>query len=116
MTANIMYRNEIEPLISALVDEEGPILRLVIKFIDKLPATLVYIRQLYEDGELGEFSSNIHNLKGTAGNFGFTEITKVAEDIEKRVNEKNTADINAQLNLLDSLHERIEEGRKYYNV
>lgn len=116
MNTNAMHQPEKEPLVSTLIDEEGAIIKLVLMFIDKIPSMLADIRQLEAAAEWEEFSASIHNLKGTAGNFGFTEISAVAENIEMLVPDKKTDEIDDQLNQIDSLLERIEAGRKYYKL
>ena len=105
-----------QPIFSSLSGEGKGVLKLVIKFVEQLPMCLEEIRHLFDAGDWDKLASSVHKLKGTGGNFGFIELSKVAESIELLSSEKSYDDVKAQLDLLDNLQSRIQAGAKQYKL
>lgn len=101
-------------LVSSLVDEGGAVLKLILLFVDGLPETIKEIKALYENEDWDEFSLRVHGLKGTAGNFGFLEVSDVSEMIEEMVLNNHFDEIEIALFKLDRLEERISAGKENY--
>lgn len=104
-----MTNNNI-PIVSSLAKEGGSILKLIKMFVDKLPEMINEIREFYECADWKELSIKVHSLKGTAGNFGYLEVTSVAETIEDMLNSERYDDIQIGLYQLDNLQQRINAG------
>jgi len=102
------------PIVSTLASEGAAIVKLILLFIDKLPEILSEIRDLYESEEWEELQPKVHSLKGTGGNFGFLEITEVARSIENSVRERDTMNIEKQLQELENVCKRVAVGRDSY--
>ncbi|MDH5426281.1 MAG: Hpt domain-containing protein [Gammaproteobacteria bacterium] len=110
----MIYENGNKPLVSALVNEDDAVLKLLLVFVTKLPAMLNEIRSLYEHSDWESLSEKIHSLKGTGGNFGFNELTEVARNIEAEISKKEYSRIDVLLTQLDVLQKRIEAGAASY--
>jgi len=66
---------------------------LVVEFVDELPKRLAAIEQALADANLNALRRLTHQLKGSAGGFGFAPITKVAGRVEQQA--INGADIES---------------------
>lgn len=103
---------ELEPIRSTLLSDGNPnIINVVNQFIDYLPAQLEEIRNLYQDQDFTVLKERIHTIKGTAGNFGFMDITDVANSIETNLENRNFPEIEQYLSEFDQLYQRIKLGR-----
>lgn len=103
-------RAGIEPMFSSLLEEDKDARSLVMIFVKKLPELLEEIGRVYAEREWDALSERMHNLKGTGGNFGFLEITEVAQKIEFLIKKEGYDEIHEQLDLLDEMRASIEQG------
>ena len=101
-------------LVSSLVNEGGAVLELILLFVVGLPETIKKIKTLYEKEDWDDLSLRVHGLKGTAGNFGFLEVTEVTEMIEEMISNNRFDEIEIALYKLDRLEERISAGKENY--
>lgn len=101
-------------LVSSLVNEGGAVLKLILLFVVGLPETIKEIKALYESESWDELSLRVHGLKGTAGNFGFLEVSEVTELIEEMILNSRFDEIEMALYKLDRLEERISAGKENY--
>ncbi len=62
---------------------------LASNFVQKLPSYMSDIISAYEDEDWLSLQKQAHSLKGSAGCFGFPELTELASKIEMAVKEKN---------------------------
>jgi CheY-like chemotaxis protein/HPt (histidine-containing phosphotransfer) domain-containing protein len=74
---------------------------LIENYVEQLPETSYRIERLLSAKEWDELKSEIHQLKGTGGAFGFPEITKQCMNIEEEM-KKN--DLNAASRLIMELN------------
>ena len=102
------------PLISSLSNEGDTIVKLILMFVGKLPGIMSEIKELYENSDWEELSLRIHALKGTAGNFGFLEVTEVTESIEAMIRDENFDEIKGLLIQLEGIQQRIMAGVASY--
>lgn len=107
-----MSNNKI--LVSSLVNEGGAVLKLILLFVNGLSETIEEIRTLYENEKWDELSLRVHGLKGTAGNFGFLEVSEVTELVEEMILNNRFDEIEIALYKLDVLEERISAGKENY--
>ena len=108
--------NNKNALVSSIVNEGGAVLKLILMFVDGLPETIKEIKALYENEDWGELSLRVHGLKGTAGNFGFLEVSEVTELIEEMILNNRFDEIEIALFKLDRLEERISAGKENYKT
>ncbi|MDX2440635.1 MAG: ATP-binding protein [Desulfobacterales bacterium] len=74
---------------------------LIENYVRQLPETSYRIERLLSAKEWGELKSEIHQLKGTGGAFGFPEITDQCINIEKEMLKK---DFDAASSLITNLN------------
>lgn len=101
-------------VVSSLVNEGGAALKLVLLFVGGLPETIKEIKFLYKNEDWDELSLRVHGLKGTAGNFGFLEVSEVTEMIEEMILNNRFDEIEIALYKLDRWEERISAGKENY--
>ena len=102
---------KLQPIKSTLADENPAMMNVVNKFIDCLPDQLEEIKNLYRNNDYTIFKERIHTIKGTAGNFGFIDLTNIAASIEAELDKMNYTDIEHHLSDIDNLYARIKLGR-----
>jgi HPt (histidine-containing phosphotransfer) domain-containing protein len=76
----------LEPAAEESISDEGAydaaFAELVAEFRGRLPAQLAAIDAAVARSDWAALREEAHLLKGTAGGFGFTELTRIAGDIE----------------------------------
>jgi two-component system, sensor histidine kinase and response regulator len=78
-------------------------------FIADLPALVGRLQRLLEEQNLGEVRQVLHQLKGTAGLYGFMPLTDAAERLEHTAIDTKTADmLAAEVKSLVNLIRRVE--------
>lgn len=108
-----MKKNQI--LISSMINESDAILKLIVLFINEFPTRLNEIKALYSESDWENLTKRVHALKGTAGNFGFLDVTEVAKSLEEVIQDKQYNNVEVALNQLDDLEQRISAGIDSYN-
>lgn len=103
-----------EPAVfSSLIKEDDSFIEIVSDFIANLPDTLANIDETYTNSDWENLRFEIHTLKGTGGNFGFDDITRLCREIEIKIDNRNYDSIRPLLEELNSLYQRIQIGIKY---
>jgi len=92
--------NKTDMLISDLAADPD-LADLVEEFIAELPARVQALEQACADADLDALASLAHQLKGSAGGYGFPSITEVAAELEQRA--KATEGIDAVTDALRQL-------------
>jgi len=98
------------PILSQLQDDDPEIQALVLRFVQSLPATLAELGQLYQHQAWGKLQQQVHDLKGTSGNFGYPTLTQLAEKIEIELKQGNYSHIAELLPELVNQVTRIHRG------
>ena len=83
--------NETDRLISDLADDPD-LADLVEEFVAELPARVQALEQACADADLDALARLAHQLKGSAGGYGFPSITDMAAELEKRAKAKEDLD------------------------
>ncbi len=102
--------NVVEPLISELADDPD-MLDLVSEFADDLPERAEAIASCVAAEDLATIRTLAHQLKGSAGGYGFPAITDAAAKVEQSA--KDNAElvvITEQINELALLCQRARAG------
>ena len=97
----------LEQLKSTLLEYEPDLEELVKEYIAKLPAIISEIKQANTEADQEVFRRLAHNLKATGGNFGFMPLSDAAAKLEFEITRKNQFGIEAQLDAIDKLVQRI---------
>ncbi len=100
------------PLISEFADDPD-MLELVEMFVGELPQRVADIQQAVDTSDKATLARLSHQLKGSAGGYGFTPITNAAADVEKLVKaDKQLQDIEAEIAELLTLCRRASSQPK----
>lgn len=99
-----------QPITSTLLIDEPEMLDLVERFVSRIPQFILNIKQSYENKNWDELRQNIHNLKGTSGNFGFEELYEISTSIEFELIKENYQGAHFEIECLDNLNDRIVLG------
>jgi len=86
-------------LVSELADED--MLELVEMFVGELPDKIAAIKKAIDEQDMATLATLVHQLKGSAGGYGFPSITEVAAELEQRA--KATEGIDAVTDALRQL-------------
>ncbi len=65
---------------------------LIEEFVGELPARIQTLEQACADADLDAVARLAHQLKGSAGGYGFPSITDMAAELEKRAKAKEDLD------------------------
>ena len=98
------------PLTSTLLIDEPDMIDLIERFVNKLPLYISNIVKSSEAGNWDEVSKYSHDLKGTSGNFGYSELYQLMQDIEFELTKENYTNIELMVNKLHNIHKRIQAG------
>ena len=95
-----------DPLLSDYSNEPDMI-ELVQGFVEGLTEKVEKIRSLLAEQDLAGLSALVHQLKGSAGMYGFMPITQAASDLRQMLDKKrDLAKVAAQCAALTDLCER----------
>jgi HPt (histidine-containing phosphotransfer) domain-containing protein len=78
-----MPASQIEPIYSSLADDPD-FACLVEMYVDEMPERMEQLRQLFQVGDWRELNRMAHQMKGSAGGYGFDPITPFAARLERR--------------------------------
>ncbi len=98
------------PILSQLQDDDPEIQGLVLRFVQSLPETVSGIDQLYQCQAWGELRQQMHDLKGTSGNFGYPTLTQLSEKIETELKQEHYQHLAGLLLELGKQVSRIQRG------
>ena len=112
LNVNTQEINDAVSLVSTLLEEDPEALDLIKRFVGNLSTALKEIKILIENSEWDNLSAKLHQIKGTGGNFGFPDVSTIAEKMELKTADHNTAELNKLLSELTSTYEKIVLGLK----
>lgn len=98
------------PIYSQLQDNDPEVQDLVLRFVQSLPETMVELERLYRRRGWPELRQHIHDLKGTAGNFGYPTLSRLSEKIETGLKQERYQELAGQLAELVNQAMRIYRG------
>ena len=79
------------PLVSHLTDSEG-LEDLLREFVEGLPQRVAAMEQDFASGAFDQLAGRSHQLKGTAGAYGFPPLTEAARELEAALKAKRPSD------------------------
>lgn len=98
------------PITSALLIDEPDMIDLVEKFVKKLPQYISRINESSDKKDWDELHKNIHELKGTSGNYGFEDLYRLMQSIEFELTKENYNGVQYEISKLDNMSQRIKAG------
>lgn len=100
----------LSPLHSSLLQDEPGLQDIVVGFVNRYPQILATIREKLRTGDIEDFEVRIHELKGTGGNVGYLDITRLCGQIEFQFSSGAIDEVQYLLNRLEELHPRMQQG------
>ncbi len=98
------------PLFSRVQDSDAGIMRVVNKFVGRLPGYYTELTQAIEQSNWAKVREIVHDLKGMGGTMGYPLVTELATSMTFQSKSENLAGMQ-QLNLhLGQLITRIQQG------
>ncbi len=99
------------PIVSEILDGSPEIVEFIKSLIDEFPSWLSSIKHSYQDENWDELKELIHKLKGTAGSFGYPQISIVMARMEFELKKEGYDDFELSIKELSELIIRIVKGR-----
>jgi len=99
-----------EPITSTILIDEPEMKDLIDRFIEKIPEYITRIKKSNDNRNWQELRENVHDLKGTSGNYGFDELYKLSQDIEFELTKENYRGVQYDIDKLDNVYIRIKSG------
>jgi signal transduction histidine kinase/CheY-like chemotaxis protein/HPt (histidine-containing phosphotransfer) domain-containing protein len=94
------FINTVKQVLSQEEDEEEidpefekSLLEMKLRYVAQLPEQMSLIEFYQESQNSKMLKTELHKIKGTAGSYGFTELSKLASELESRL-KKNTLDLD----------------------
>jgi len=97
-------------VLSQMPHEDPEVQALLQQFVRGLPATLQTLQQLYQQQAWHELQQHMHDLKGTAGNFGYPSLSSLSEKIELALKRQEEHQLSSLFAELAKLVSRIDCG------
>lgn len=99
-----------DPIISTILKDEPEYADLIEIFVERLPPTVLKVRQLFNESDWPQFRKEIHDLKGMGGSYGFPMVTELAGEIGNQLRQKNPEAVKSLLQELELVSTRIAMG------
>lgn len=103
------------PIHSTLLEEGDEFIDLIDTFIEELPSMIKDLRDLYAEQRWDLLAKRLHDLKGVGGNYGFLQITEVAQRTEFELAKEAFSSIPECLDELGMLCAQIGLGHSSQN-
>jgi HPt (histidine-containing phosphotransfer) domain-containing protein len=99
--------NPHDPIPSELVRDDDSFAELVQEFVDGLSTRMREIERALTARDFAELRDLAHQLKGTAGGYGYPTLTRQAADLESTAMDEELAAITASLGDLQDMVARV---------
>lgn len=102
--------NKVDVLVSLLAGDGQKTMDLIKKYVGNLSNTLEQIELSIQEQDWDNLSDQLHQFKGTAGNFGYPTLSSLAEKMEAHTADKNKDDLVLDFIELRSIYQKIILG------
>ena len=96
--------NPIDPIPSELAQEDESFIDLVEEFVEGLGDRVEKINEAVASGDLGQLRTLAHQLKGSAGGYGYPIITEKAAELERHA---TAEELEASQNAVKALQDLV---------
>ena len=80
---------ELQWEVDAMSDFDAALRELGMAFAAKLPGFVEEMKSALESGDIGRLQQRIHKLAGTAGMYGFGQVSTSARSLERAINDSS---------------------------
>lgn len=99
------------PIMSSLTAGDPDMFPLLIDFIDGLSTRVTDISSAHDEGNFDALKALAHKLKGSAGMYGFPELSLLAGRLENHARQRDNAGSSATLRQIRGVLPRIQNGK-----
>ena len=96
-----------EPIFSELVKQDPDFADLVVEFVDGLSERLAEMQQTLDEGDYEALRRMAHQLKGSAGGYGYPGLTDLASVLEDRAARSAGQDCKASVEAVTEMVGRV---------
>lgn len=107
---DMLKQKDSDVLISLLSEDGHQTMELIIKYVNNLSAILEQLNTFIQRQDWDNLSSQLHQLKGTGGNYGYPALTSIAEVMEAHTSERDKEKLINDFMELKATHEKIVRG------
>lgn len=100
----------VEPVVSELASEGPEFFNIVKAYVKQLPEDLKDVIAAFDSNDLQKLKRKIHSMKGTSGNMGFLDYSKLCGQVEFAITKDDQNDIQKLLQTLEEMKQRIIAG------
>lgn len=97
-------------IFSTLLQDEPEIAGILHTYFAHLKKYHKQIIEAHQSGDQAKFNRVLHDLKGTAGSYGYPQLTQLAQTIETQSKQQDKQSIATLLDELNEMCERIYQG------
>ena len=106
-----MLKNKSNDVLISLLSEDGhQTMALIKNYVNNLSAILEQLNTFIQRQDWDNLSSQLHQLKGTGGNYGYPALTSIAQVMEAHTSERNKEKLINDFMELKATHEKIVKG------
>lgn len=98
------------PVTSTLLEDEPDMIELVEAYIEQLPGSFEHIKEAQSNNNWPELKELIHKMKGTAGGYGYPELTQLAAQVEFQILNEDYNEVAANITRMEAYILRIIAG------
>jgi len=109
-TSTNSAEKKIEPIYSTLLEEDPDFIDLLLKFVNNFKFNLEVINKAIEDEDWEELKSQIHQIKGAGGGYGYQMMTELASQIELHILSENYQGATKLVENLITMYSQIMLG------
>ena len=102
--------NKVDVLVSLLAGDGQKTMDLIKRYVGNLSNTLEQVEHSIQEQDWDNLSAQLHQLKGTAGNFGYPTLSSLAEIMEVHTADKNKDDLVIDFIELRSTYQKMVLG------
>ena len=108
--------NELEPIHSALLNEDPSYIELVNQFVKNLPERIDALICAHNNNDLPEIRKIVHDLKGLGGGYGYNQLSDLASKMMFLIEDNNFNSIPVLLIELEDMCKRIYRGAQQQDL
>ena len=101
---------ELEPVTSVLLKDEPDMFDLIEAYIEQLPDSFEKIREAESNNDWQELRELMHKMKGTAGGYGYPDLTQLAAQTEFQLINEDYKEVSIFINKIETYIRRIIVG------
>jgi len=92
---------------SELLAEEPDMEDIIIQYQNKLPLTIQNINNAIDNNDWQPLKYLVHDLKGSAGTYGYPQLSKIAQVLETAIAKHNNSEIGICMRLVGEFYDKL---------